>query len=579
MRDSTHQPHEPRSQYPFPRHQQDVRRPGLQQRHQVYPNVHSPERPYALQHVSESPRSSQDPQHHPRPPPPPSYYSGGSGTQAYRPMKPHLMGRDHSEGEAALGGATGVSENFRNHSVPGVDHRKGSLPGQEPDKNHPGAGVHSEGPPSQSGNSTYSAGPSHQPPRTHGSIGDAPRGAMSPRVQQPLESPEDASSVNPTHRHPGDLSDGDERYAAKRGSIATDSAHSSNATHPGQSYGSPQRHHPHPPYHDFQRPDRLHSMGGNKAHKDSPQSTPSLPSGNKYNTLPPPTSHVGAAPIQAMPSPAIPPPISAAAGPAFTSATQHHQQQSSFSLTGHRLPGSPTSPRTTEELENRLHYVEDVCMSLKQHTQKLEQLQASQERTIQWMRERIEQMTDTALARRGMSFADGSLRTIHTNKKQPVLIMLRSVNIGIDSVTSPLTPQSGVMVMANKRKAESIPDDTRNRARYESFGIDGLDQHHHHIHGHGHGHSGPTGPVPGGPGFEGPTRGGYHEQGSAPSAEVQRYQQQQQHTHYQDQHRQHTMIPQMHHQHQQQHQQQQGNHGPQHRAHRPAPAAPGKLYL
>ncbi|KAG0372427.1 hypothetical protein BGX24_000271 [Mortierella sp. AD032] len=51
-----------------------------------------------------------------------------------------------------------------------------------------------------------------------------------------------------------------------------------------------------------------------------------------------------------------------------------------------------------KELEHRLHSVEEAYTALRQHTQKLQQIQVSQDRTIGWMRERLEQMTDVAAA-------------------------------------------------------------------------------------------------------------------------------------------------------------------------------------
>ncbi|KAF9964084.1 hypothetical protein BGZ70_006963 [Mortierella alpina] len=88
-----------------------------------------------------------------------------------------------------------------------------------------------------------------------------------------------------------------------------------------------------------------------------------------------------------------------------------------------------------KDLEHRLHFVEDAYMSLRTYTQKLQQLQASQDRTIGWMRERIDYMTEAAQARR-------------------------------DPMASPPTPQSGTM-FAVKRKAEIVLDDPRSRARYD----------------------------------------------------------------------------------------------------------------
>ncbi|KAG0333353.1 hypothetical protein BG004_000883 [Podila humilis] len=57
---------------------------------------------------------------------------------------------------------------------------------------------------------------------------------------------------------------------------------------------------------------------------------------------------------------------------------------------------SPRSMHTVKLLESRLAFVEDSFASMKQFTQRLESIQASQDRTITWMRERLEQLTDGA---------------------------------------------------------------------------------------------------------------------------------------------------------------------------------------
>lgn len=64
-----------------------------------------------------------------------------------------------------------------------------------------------------------------------------------------------------------------------------------------------------------------------------------------------------------------------------------------------------------KELEHRLQSVEEAYMSLRQYTQKLQQNQVSQDRTIGWMRERIDQMSDAAAHGRRGRFFLSSLRS------------------------------------------------------------------------------------------------------------------------------------------------------------------------
>ncbi|KAI7817834.1 hypothetical protein BC939DRAFT_312496 [Gamsiella multidivaricata] len=56
-------------------------------------------------------------------------------------------------------------------------------------------------------------------------------------------------------------------------------------------------------------------------------------------------------------------------------------------------------PRTTKQLESRLQFVEDAYMSLRQAVLDLEGIQATQEQTIAWMRDRIDQLTEASTPR------------------------------------------------------------------------------------------------------------------------------------------------------------------------------------
>ncbi|KAG0031808.1 hypothetical protein BGZ82_006829, partial [Podila clonocystis] len=58
-------------------------------------------------------------------------------------------------------------------------------------------------------------------------------------------------------------------------------------------------------------------------------------------------------------------------------------------------PGEPEGlPRTVKQLESRLHFVEEAYMAMRQFAQELQNIQQSQDHTISWMRDRIEQLTD-----------------------------------------------------------------------------------------------------------------------------------------------------------------------------------------
>ncbi|KAI8361492.1 hypothetical protein B0O80DRAFT_160747 [Mortierella sp. GBAus27b] len=191
-------------------------------------------------------------------------------------------------------------------------------------------------------------------------------------------------------------------------------------SHPSRSHGSMTE-----SFHDSHRTaDRPHSMGERgPVPKDASQPTPTLPAGNKFNT--PPT-------------PAIPSPSSASSSFPPTGHSQQQPQQPGRAIGSPKSPqhADRFSPLNAKELESRLHFVEDAYMALRQYAQKLEQVQASQDRSLQWMREKIDQLTDAAQMRR-------------------------------DSVASPLTPQSGV-ISTTKRKADPIPDDPRSRSRFDT---------------------------------------------------------------------------------------------------------------
>ncbi|KAF8941506.1 hypothetical protein BGZ58_007873 [Dissophora ornata] len=479
-----------RPQYPSPYQ-------GMHQRQHTYPNAHSLDRSHG--HLAPgSPITSHDPRLTRPPHPSSSFSAGGSGSQGFRPMKTHTSNEYGSESPHEAPG------HLRSRSVPGIDHRKSGLPSREPnqlqDNPHSPPGFQQSG-----SGSAYAQNHQH---RSYGSTGDISTAIQVPTARQPSGSPRD-TSVNSAYGHA--------------------------LSHPSH------------------RPQAI---------KDSPQLTPSLPSSSKFNVIPPPPSSAAAVSSAlgvgaGMPSPAI-------TSPSLTSAASQHQQQQqqSFSRASRGPPGSPRSPRhadqfqqiAVKELEGRIHLVEDAYMSLRQYTEKLEQLQTSQDRIIQWMRERIEQMTEVAHARR-------------------------------EPAASPLTPQSGVVISA-KRKAESISEDPRSRMRYDSgaalkhepdlvFSAEGPDHHHlrpQHHHSHSRGGSGPS--------HEGPFNGGYNDTPSAQSGQQHHHHHPQQHAHYQDQPH-HAPQPHglSHQQHQHQHQQHPHLHAQvSHNRHYRTPTVSGKPY-
>lgn len=391
------QPHSPYAN--SQQHSEGMQRPGMHQRQQSLYNARprdslngAPERQYGT------------PGTHPRVHPSQSPRSGGVHGQQHSVRPPHLA-LDHGM-EQQPGG----QHHYRSQSVSGVDQCKSSLPSRGPDQSHQSSplGRHQDYPPS--------------PRRSDGAISgiQASGGGGFDHRQAPPHRP------HSSHGEPGVVGPGSSPKPSPAMTGSSVGQSSFNAPPLAGSSGPAHPHHPHhqqqpshPQAYDAQHRDRLHSMGG-PVPKDSPQPTPSLPSGNNthhpINNAPPPLAHSSLPPAHqqgiphALPSPAS----SASVGPTFTSNVPSQFTHSQV----HRPPiaplGSPTSPTDSvvidpslsgssiiKDLEHRLHFVEDAYMSLRAYTQKLQQLQASQDRTIGWMRERIDYMTEAAQARRG----------------------------------------------------------------------------------------------------------------------------------------------------------------------------------
>lgn len=370
--------------------------PGYQRQH-----FHSDER-YAVKASSVSPHTGHDP-HHGRLPPP----HGHSGFHPSPSDGPSSAPEERSA-IAAVG-------HLRNHSLTrGVSYEKGSLfaLGADAASSSSPAPLHAGGPRvghrnSDSALSPPSAnGPSfgqphhpqdspHRPLRHHhhGSVSDGPGGA-------PLSSSSSPRGPWPASSHHLPPAESLGRDEGRHGSMPPEHMRLHHAL------SSPPVHSP--PYHinhqqqqhrDSQhRHGRLHSMGGGPVPKDLPQPIPSLPSGSTFNTPhapPPPNSNSQSIIPRHNGSPTLSPSSVAVVLPPFSGPLPPAAVASG---------SSPSSKDVViKELEHRLQSVEEAYMSLRQYTQKLQQIQASQDRTIGWMRERIDQMSDVAAAhgRRG----------------------------------------------------------------------------------------------------------------------------------------------------------------------------------
>ncbi|KAF8953303.1 hypothetical protein BGZ46_003239, partial [Entomortierella lignicola] len=129
-----------------------------------------------------------------------------------------------------------------------------------------------------------------------------------------------------------------------------------------------------------------------------------------------------------------------------SSSTPSHQSQYQppvdSSLPSESLPTTPgVNPNANpnphdliprvKTLESRLQFVEEAYMSLRQYVQELHNIQGSQDHTIAWMRDRIDQLTEAGTPR--------------------------------DVITSPPLSQAGVV--PSKRKAEYSPGEHRDWSR------------------------------------------------------------------------------------------------------------------
>ncbi|KAG0089256.1 hypothetical protein BGZ92_005042 [Podila epicladia] len=247
--------------------------------------------------------------------------------------------------------------------------------------------------------------PGHSLHRSLGSIGEASIASNSP-TRPPIDSPSVKDAVGPPSPHGSNVP---LQHRLQEQHLQQHMRHESLPSHPQ-------------PLDDHRQgrppgPGPFPKEYANSQFTLPPPPTPPLPSGNNLTTtIMPPSSSPLSASNRHVPSP-----------------SSHSQP----------LPpqGRPVIHESSPDqqiikgLESRLAFVEDAFASMKQFTQRLENIQASQDRTLSWMRDRLEQLTE------GSQFRD--------------------------SLSSPPTPQS-LGPISTKRKADYPPEDMRSRPRLET---------------------------------------------------------------------------------------------------------------
>ncbi|KAF9423485.1 hypothetical protein BGZ94_008256 [Podila epigama] len=192
-----------------------------------------------------------------------------------------------------------------------------------------------------------------------------------------------------------------------------------------------QQHHPQQP-HAQEQPHRRHlhhesnlshpqPVGGHPISQEytssqfshPPPPTPPLPSGNSHPSVPPrpagpsspisPTSPArqgrASLPPSAYPQRLVIPPPAPHAATHRAATGAHSPHPHALAAAAAAAAGAMDDPHSqtlelVRGLESRLAFVEDAFTSMKQFTQKLEQIQVSQDRTLGWMRARLEQLCD-----------------------------------------------------------------------------------------------------------------------------------------------------------------------------------------
>ncbi|KAG0248903.1 hypothetical protein BG011_009798 [Mortierella polycephala] len=264
-------------------------------------------------------------------------------------------------------------------------------------------------------------------------IRDHPRSPPPSSSQQYFSHEQYPPPPHPSHRHQGSFDEnapkgaqlspevgappvGDSSSGSHRGSVLKhplspmdhSQPHASNPSHP---IPSPVQHH----YAEQHRRNHLVAMGGPPESEEASRrfSPPEAYGHNRRGmaTSSPPSQ----------PHPASDPTASIRTLP-MTPGAEHNVNPNPHDLV----------PQTVKQLESRLHFVEDAYMSLRQFAQELQNIQMSQDQTIAWMRDRIDQLSDAGAQREMIA-------------------------------SSPL-PQAGVV--PSKRKAEYSPGEQRDLYRH-----------------------------------------------------------------------------------------------------------------
>ncbi|KAF9934182.1 hypothetical protein FBU30_003206 [Linnemannia zychae] len=320
------------------------------------------------------------------------------------------QGHDSKQGPMASGG------HFRSQSAPGLDPRRVEAVSRQP---HPFS--HHE--------------PSRSPP--HGSVQ-----AHGSREIFGMHSHPSHSQAS--HRHQGSVDDNATQKLPPPPSVGFEGGHPSTNEENLMSHRGPHTKHPLSPMEHSQ------SHPGGPEHPSPPHSHYPLNEQHRRNQPPVPGS--GSGPIEKEdPNRRLSPSQAAITGgrpslPILSPSSSQrqlvpidHSHNNSDPLPGAHgidptLHPNPQDlvPRTIKQLESRLFYVEDAYMSLRQFAQDLQNVQISQEQTIAWMRERIEQLSEAGTPRG-------------------------------DSITSPSMMHGGIV--PSKRKADYSPGDTREWGR------------------------------------------------------------------------------------------------------------------
>ncbi|KAF9992855.1 hypothetical protein BGZ79_002559 [Entomortierella chlamydospora] len=340
----------------------------------------------------------------PRPPahePPQAHSMGGArpGSQSHGHSsirEPGYPEHDVKHGVAMGGG------HFRSQSAPGLDPRRSEVSrGPHPFSQHEAT---------------------HSPPQSY-----------FPREHH-------TSHSTPSHRHQGSFDEVKPAVGSETGPIPVESRSPPLRGLMPKHSMSPMNHpQPHPnaaglsqhPYSEQHR--HSHSLVGGPGEQDE----------NSRRFTPPPPQPSSATPSQYQP------PVDA-----------NLPAESLPTTPGMNPNGNPSPhdlvPRTVKVLEGRLQFVEESYMSLRQYVQELQNIQASQDHTIAWMRDRIDQLTEASTPR--------------------------------DVITSPSLGQAGVV--PSKRKAEYSPGDHRDWPRRGQL------EHHQAYSRQGVGSSGPPSSSP-----------------------------------------------------------------------------------